>query len=233
MAHGVREILQHGVPPARPCPRRRRGDAELNEKGLRPQCARVSENKAYDHVSNMDVLQMVREVVATPPQPGHAMVKLDGSALVRRVEFASLKVRTAHTTDFGYCTHDFSMLPCMAHQDCLNCDEHFCRKGDAVKEQRLRTLVDETRVLLLRAERARDAGLAGSERWAAHQRKTLECAEGMLRLLQDPSVHQNAVIKLSTSSMPSRLIQAVQARKKLLGMPVPEVARRLKMEAKT
>lgn len=195
--------------------------------------ARVSENKAYDHVSNQDVLQMMREVVAEPPQSNHPVVKLSSHALVRREEFARLKVRTAHTTDFGYCAHDFSMLPCMAHQDCLNCDEHFCKKGEMGKEQQLKTLIDETRALLLQAENGRNAGLAGSERWVAHQRKTLERAEGMLRILQDPSVHQGAVIKLNPSSMPSRLVQAVQERQQLLGMPVPRVQGRSKREAKT
>lgn len=190
--------------------------------------ARVNENKAYDHVSNEDVLQMMRDAIAAPVPPPSVITRLDRSSLIARAEFAKLKVRTAHTTDFGYCAHDFSMLPCMAHQDCLNCDEHFCRKGDVEKESRLRARVEETRLLLERAEEAQKAGLAGAGRWIERQRKDLERAEEVLRILQDPNVHQGAVIRISTPPMPSRLALAVQERQQLLIAPLKSTAGRPK-----
>lgn len=191
--------------------------------------ARVSDNKAYDHVSNRDVLQMMRDVVVGRKESTNEVTNLNDKSLVRRAEFASLKVRTAHTTDFGYCGHDFSMLPCLAHQDCINCGEHFCKKGELEKEARLRMQIEETRLMLQRAEEALQAGLAGADRWAERQRKDLERAEGVLRILQDPSVPHGAVIRPAVSTMPSRLAMAAQERQRLLSAPAaasPEGSRR-------
>lgn len=178
--------------------------------------ARVSENKAYDHVSNQDVLQMMRDALPAPTPAAGVVTRIESRSLIQRAEFAKLKVRTAHTTDIGYCAHDFSMLPCMAYQDCLNCDEHFCRKGEADKEARLQARVDETRLLLKRAEEAQKAGLAGADRWIARQRKDLERAEELMRILQDPKTSPGALIRTSTAPMPSRLVAAVQERQWLL-----------------
>jgi len=186
--------------------------------------ARVSENKAYDHVSNQDVLQMLRDALPAQAPAAGGVTRIESRSLIQRAEFAKLKVRTAHTTDIGYCAHDFSMLPCMAHQDCLNCDEHFCRKGDADKEARLRARVDETRLLLQRAEEALNGGLAGADRWIARQLKDLERAEELIRILQDPRTSQGAFIRLSKAPMPSRLVAAVQERQRMLPAPPKSTA---------
>lgn len=182
--------------------------------------SRVAENKAYDHVSNRDVLQLMRDAVA-PPAVSLSPAKVPESALVMRAEFAKVKVPTAHATDFGYCGHDFTMLPCQAHQDCLNCDEHVCVKGDAEKERRLRLLVDEVTRLLATAEQAERDKLAGASRWVAHQRRTLERAQELLRMMDDPAIPVDAVIRVATPVMPSRLVMAVQDRQRLLKPGAP------------
>lgn len=177
--------------------------------------SRVAENKAYDHVSNHDVLQLMRDAV-TPPAASLSPAKVPESALVTRADFAKVKVPTAHATDFGYCGHDFSMLPCQAHQDCLNCDEHVCVKGDPEKEHRLRLLLDEGTRLLAAAEQAARNNLAGASRWVAHQRRTLERAQELLRMMDDPAIPARTVIRVAVPVMPSQLAMAVQERQRRL-----------------
>lgn len=177
--------------------------------------SRVGENKAYDHVSDRDVLQLMRDAV-TVPGGSLSRAKVPESALVMRAEFAKVKVPTAHATDFGYCGHDFTMLPCQAHQDCLNCDEHVCVKGDTEKERRLRLLVGEVNGLLATAEQAERDNLAGASRWVAHQRRTLERAEELLRMMDDPAIPHYAVIRVAVAVMPSQLVMAVRDRQRLL-----------------
>jgi len=176
--------------------------------------ARVSENNVYDHVSNRDVLEMVRAAVGDPDRAKGPLARLRGTQLVNRSDFAKLKVATAHTTDFGYCIHDFSLLPCQAHQDCLNCDEQVCVKGDSEKVVRLKLLIKETRDLLSKAEIAQHDQLAGSDRWVRHQKRTMERAESLLRILENPSVPAGSVISVSVTLMPSRLAMAVEERQK-------------------
>jgi hypothetical protein len=178
--------------------------------------SKVAENNVYDHVSGRDVLAMVRAAVGDPSQTKGPLARLTGVKLLERSEFARLKVPTAHTTDFGYCIHDYSMLPCQAYQDCLNCDEHLCVKGDPEKEGRLNDLIRETKQLLAKAEADQSLQFAGAHRWVEAQTRTLARAEELKRIMDDPLVPAGAVISINTPVMPSRLTQAIHDRQKLI-----------------
>ena len=178
--------------------------------------ARVSENTVYDHVSNRDVLELVRAAVGDSEKPKGPLARLRHSDLIDRNEFTKLNIPTAHSTDFGYCVHDFSLLPCQAHQDCLNCREHLCVKGDPEKERRIKILIHETQDLLLKAEQAESEKLAGAHRWVEHQKHTLQRAEQLIQILEDPVLPQGSVIRMSTPVMPSRLAMAMRERQSLI-----------------
>jgi hypothetical protein len=183
--------------------------------------SKVSENNVYDHISGRDVLAMVRAAVGDPSQTRGPLARLNGVKLLERSEFARLKVPTAHTTDFGYCIHDYSMLPCQAHQDCLNCDEHLCVKGDSGKEGRLNDLIRETKQLLAKAEADQSLQYAGTHRWVEAQKRTLARAEELKMIMDDPLVPAGAVISISTPVMPSRLKQAIHDRQRLIELCPP------------
>ncbi|TVT85921.1 hypothetical protein [Pseudomonas sp. H3(2019)] len=102
------------------------------------------------------------------------MASIPPSSLIARDQFATLEIMTAHTTDLGYCLHDFSMLPCQLYRDCLNCDEHVCIKGDVVREQAIRRHRQETQVLLAKALQALGEEGVGANRWVDHQTQPLK-----------------------------------------------------------
>ena len=134
------------------------------------------------------------------------------NTLITRDQFASLKVLTAHTTDFGYCIHDFSMLPCQIHRDCLNCDEHLCVKGDQVREQAIRLHRSETTALLDSARKAFGEDEFGANRWVEHQSLTLQRLDQLCAILDDPAVPDGAIIQPTGVISASRLEQARQQR---------------------
>ncbi|KDP87835.1 hypothetical protein CF70_034130 [Cupriavidus sp. SK-3] len=177
----------------------------------------VSQNRAYDHQSDRDVLALVRQAVGDERHSVGALARLHKATLIPRDEFARLKVPTAHTTEFGYCIHDFAMLPCQLHQDCLNCDEQVCIKGDAVREANLRRHRDETRILLATAEAAVSEELAGADRWREHQRNTLERLDQLCGILDDPRVPFGTVIQPSGVMPASRLEQTAERRQLRFG----------------
>jgi hypothetical protein len=179
---------------------------------------RVDQNAAYDHQSGRDILESVRQAVGSVAPSAGPLAKQSGAQLIQRRDFARLKVPTAHTTEFGYCIHDFTMLPCQLHQDCINCQEHVCIKGERFKEQRVRALKEETRVLLAQAEDASQRLLAGAQRWVDHQKRTLAHAEALCSIYDDPTVPDGAVINLNVDQAPSRLAQAVADRQSLLAI---------------
>lgn len=172
----------------------------------------VRQNTAYDHTSGRDLLERVRDAITGDETGFGPLARLHKVTLIPRDEFARLHVPTAHTTDYGHCIHDFTMLPCQVHQDCVNCNESVCIKGDKVREQNIRQAREETRVLLEKAQLAYGDGEAGVDRWVAHQQLTFDRLENLCRIFDDPSVPAGAVIQLSGVVPPSRLAQAAQQR---------------------
>lgn len=172
----------------------------------------VSQNTAYDHTSGLDLLERVRDAITGEGTGVGPLARLHKVTLVPREQFALLHVPTAHTTDFGHCVHDFTMLPCQVHQDCVNCNESVCIKGDEVRERNIRLAREEARLLLEKAEAAQKDSEAGADRWLAHQKLTFERLDNLCGIFDDPNVPVGAVIQLSGIVPPSRLAQAAQQR---------------------
>ncbi len=172
----------------------------------------IGQNRAYDHESGRDLLKRMHDTfgevavfsTSTPPEPA--------KDLIARRESAKLKLEAAHTTEFGYCIHNFTFSPCQIHRDCLNCDEQVCVKGEAAKEANLRLLRDETLSLVAAAEAAVKAGELGANAWLEHQKLTLSRAEELLAMIDNPAVEPGAIIRLTQVRPASRIRQA-QARR--------------------
>jgi hypothetical protein len=172
----------------------------------------IRQNKVYDHVSDRDRIAHLRKAVGDPSLAVGPLTNIDNRVFVARDEFANLKILTAHTTDFGHCIHDFAMLPCQLHADCINCNELVCIKGDLEGEANIRRLHAETGALLEKAEAAMNEGEYGANVWVEHQTKTLERAGQLVSILNDPAVPNGSVIQLSGIIPASRLAQAEENR---------------------
>jgi hypothetical protein len=174
--------------------------------------AKVAQNAVYDHQSDRDVLAMVRAAIGDESKMFGPLAHTPKNTLITRDQFATLKVLTAHTTDLGYCIHDFSMLPCQIHRDCINCDEHVCVKGDQVREQAIRLHRKETTALLASAKEALAEDEFGANRWVEHQSMTLQRLNQLCSILDDPTVPDGAIIQPAGVTPASRLEQARQQR---------------------
>jgi hypothetical protein len=159
----------------------------------------VRQNRAYDHMSGVEVLQRVRESVANDDQLFGAVVAFRPNTPLSRDEFARMLVPTAHQTDLGFCVHDYAVMPCQLHRDCVNCPEQVCIKGDTVKTERLRQRLTTDRELLAKAERAGAAGTRGADRWIEHHRTTVARLEQLLGLMEDTSIPDGTVLRLAAA----------------------------------
>lgn len=168
----------------------------------------VSQNRAYDHVSARDKLAIIREAVGDKSKMFGPLGWASSVPTITRDEFANLKVTTAHTTEFGYCIHDFTMTPCQLHADCLNCNELVCIKGDEVREANIRRQRDETRELLEKARKAAEDGDYGANRWIDHQVQTLQRLDELCSIFDNPSVQNGAVVQLKNLPTVSKLVRA-------------------------
>ena len=162
----------------------------------------VRQNRAYDHMTSDEVQAPISQALKSgftselEPVFGLAL------NLITRSEFKSLGLTAAHTTDFGWCAHDFASEPCQMYRDCINCEEQDCIKGETQKEANLQMLKTETEYLLKQAKEALSDEEYGADTWVGHQTATLERVNAILSILEDPAVPMGARIRLGVSNAP-------------------------------
>jgi hypothetical protein len=162
----------------------------------------VRQNAVYDHVTPSQMLEKVRSAVGDSSQMFGSLAELPINLPVSRDEFGRLRFPTAHTTDIGFCVHDYTMSPCELHRNCLNCDDLVCVKGDLAKTDRLKARLAEARRLLDHAGQARSEGYAGSDRWLDHHRGTVERLTQLCAIMDDPNIPNGTCIQLGPKSAP-------------------------------
>jgi hypothetical protein len=162
----------------------------------------VQQNRDYDHMSSDEVQAPISRALKDGFTSELELPEINLGSLVTRAEFRGLGLAAAHTTEYGWCSHDFASEPCQMYRDCMNCEEQECIKGEAHKEANLRSLKKETTYLLGQAREALSDDEYGADAWVAHQTKTLERIEALLRILEDPAVPDGARIRLDISNAP-------------------------------
>jgi hypothetical protein len=154
----------------------------------------VQQNRAYDHMSSAEVQAPISAALKAGFTT--ALVPAGSRTITTRSEFKGVGVVAAHTTDFGWCMHNFAAEPCQMYRDCINCEEQECIKGDAQKEENLRLLKSETEYLLEQARQALSDEEYGADNWVKHQTTTLQRACALLDVMADPKVAPGARIRL-------------------------------------
>ncbi|SBW84890.1 integrase [Pseudomonas veronii 1YdBTEX2] len=157
----------------------------------------VRQNEVYDHVSADQMVAKIRESIGDESHMFGPLAKLPKIIPISRDEFARLKIPTAHTTDFGFCVHDYTMMPCDRHADCINCNEHVCVKGDEGKALMVKRRLQDAQELLAHAEAATMKGYYGADRWMEHHKKTVQRLTQLTEILDNPAVPAGSVIQLA------------------------------------
>lgn len=158
------------------------------------------QNRAYDHLTSDEAQAPIHAAQADGFMGG--LVAVPMRDLVNRADFRGLGLPAAHTTNFGYCMHNFASEPCQMYRDCINCEEQECVKGEAHKEANLRKLKEETEYLLEQAKVALGEEEYGADLWVKHQTATLERVNKLLELMDDPKVPKGARIRLNVVNVP-------------------------------
>lgn len=165
----------------------------------------IRQNAAYDHVTPDQMLQKIREAVGDESQMFGPLAEIPKRVLIPRDEFARLRIPTAHTTELGFCVHDYTMSPCQLHRDCIHCEDLVCVKGDEEKTIRLRQNLEEARELLRKAADAVGNGYSGGDRWLVHHQSTVERLSQLCSIMDASRVPHGAVVQLTPPRMANRL----------------------------
>lgn len=180
----------------------------------------INQNRAYDHVTADEMLLLVQNAVGNEDMLMSQLSNIEGikkKVVISRDEYTQLKVRTAHKTDFGVCIHDFSMMPCQLHMDCLNCTEQVCIKGDKNSNERIRQRKIEVEEALEIAKKAQEEGHVGAHRWIKHQSIELEKLKQLCDIFDNDNVKDGTLIQISDAPSISQSEQAQIRNKEIVG----------------
>ena len=175
------------------------------------------QNQAYDHMAPEEFLSMARELTEGDDRLFGGLADLMSKTPVSRDEFMMLVFPTAQTTELGFCIHDFAMLPCERNCDCMNCNEHVCVKGDKSKTARIKEQLELAEAQLWKAEEAVAGGYYGANRWQEHHQATVGRLRNLTSILEDSTVPEGSLIRLTKQNEFSPIRLAIQDRKLLEG----------------
>ncbi|GAA0294117.1 hypothetical protein [Pseudomonas rhodesiae] len=155
----------------------------------------MSQNNTYNHMSDDEYQEKIGSFQALKALAG-PLEKITANSPVTLADLGAIGDVMAHVTEFGFCVHDYSMLPCQKHRDCLNCTEQVCVKGDEAKVARLKLQREAIFLQLAQAEHALAEGYYGADRWTVHQKQTLDRADQLIALLQSDDIAPGAIVRL-------------------------------------
>jgi hypothetical protein len=118
---------------------------------------------------------------------------------------------TAHTTDLGMCITSYLNEPCTKYRDCINCNEHVCTKGDDDKCDRIRQRLAREEKLLKKDKEAVSDRVPGAEQWYQRRKQTTERFQQLLKMMEDPSIEDGSLIKLTDVDDVTQLDRAMEA----------------------
>lgn len=172
----------------------------------------IRQNEAYDHMSGDDLVAKLREIAGKDVNLFGIYRKVAGLIPISRDEFIRLQIPAVHTTELGYCVHDWTLLPCPLHRDCTFCSEHWFIKGDSKRMERIRQCLKVAEEQLAMAEDAAASGYAGADRWSDHQRAVIDRLRNLVEIFDDPKVAIGAIIRLATTQTAGQVQIAVEER---------------------
>lgn len=180
----------------------------------------VRQNRSYDHESSEEILSKLRKAVGDRDRSRGAIATLPKNLPVSREEYAEMEVPNAHSTEIGFCIHDFSSMPCQLFMDCINCREHVCVKGDAFKLMRVEAMRADTRLSLQKAHSALASEWEGAGEWIDVQSKALARLEQLHAILTSPDVLDGAIVQLGSAGRYTIMEQALHDRLGPAAVPV-------------
>lgn len=175
----------------------------------------AAQNKSYNHVTSEEILSQIREALdnGRAVGPMFEAAKVQGvNRPVDRREFIDAQIGSALTTDFGICVHDYSLLPCQSHGDCLGCAENVFVKSDGMHRDKVlkRLLLAEKQ--LNDALAALDARTYGADRWLEAHQLSIARMRRMLAIHDDPGIADGTIVNLPDGAHDNEIAMAVRDR---------------------
>ncbi|PSJ59877.1 hypothetical protein [Pseudaminobacter soli (ex Li et al. 2025)] len=175
----------------------------------------IEQNKTYNHVTSEEILSQIRKALddGTASGPMFEATRIQGpNRPVDPRDFVEAQLGSALVTDVGICVHDYSLLPCQAHGNCVGCSENVFIKGDPKHRENIEQRLDLANVQLAHALEAMGEEFHGSDRWVDAHRRNIDRMKRMLAIHNDPSIPDGTVVALPDGSPDNEVAMALRDR---------------------
>ncbi|MBZ7921744.1 hypothetical protein LAC81_08120 [Ensifer adhaerens] len=175
----------------------------------------IEQNKAYNHVTSEEILSQIRKAVddGTASGPMFEATRIQGpNRPVEPRDFIEAQIGSALVTDVGICVHDYSLLPCQEHGDCVGCSENVFVKGDIKHRENVEQRLILANLQLAHALEAMGEEFHGADRWVDAHRRNIDRMQRMLAIHDDQSIREGTVIALPDGSPDNEVAMALRDR---------------------
>lgn len=157
----------------------------------------VTQNRVYNHITEDEMIEKVKALGINQNNTIPCDSDVNENFEISTIHELKNKLEhgAVHTTEYGYCVHDYTFAPCGKYFDCINCSEQVCVKGEKQKLERLRSLLDTTEDLVDKAKEAISEEELGADKWYQHQTKTLERVKGIIALMENPELPDGSLVR--------------------------------------
>lgn len=174
-----------------------------------------SQNQAYNHVAPEETLSQIRELLDENGGAGPLFEAASSERInrpVSRKDFLAAQIGSAHTTDYGICIHDYSLLPCQVLGDCLGCSENVFVKGDKKHREKIEKRLELAMAQLDQSLQAEAGGIYGADRWTQDHLRKIETMRTILAIHQDDSIPDGTIINLEAARQDNEIAMAIRDR---------------------
>lgn len=156
--------------------------------------ARVRDNASYDHRTEAEKSQGVRDLMISPD--ANILEKMKNRLPVTFEELGKDLPGSAIVTELGVCEHDYATIPCHRHGDCETCKELVCIKGFSDSLVLLKSREKEVALQLEKAIEDHEMGDFGADRWVSNHAWRLAHIRTKIRLLEDESTPDGTPVRI-------------------------------------
>lgn len=172
----------------------------------------IGQNVVYNHESHEDRVNQMRKYNLDKSLMG-ANLDVVINTPVTATEFLTMERAPVHTTEFGFCEHEYTLSPCLKYRDCNNCELEVCVKGDLKTLGRLKGYYKKLELVVKRDQHNIDEGELESDdqSYLYHLLKLARVGQ-KIEILESDNVPDGSLIRLKNPMDITSFDRAIAAR---------------------
>ena len=183
----------------------------------------VADNKAYDHRTEEEKSEAVRDLLI--PEDISILDKIHLNLPVTYEDVGKDGVGVTTITEIGICEHDYAMSPCSRHGDCETCKELICIKGLESSLEILKHREIQLTEQINKAKEHHKLGAFGADRWISNLGWRLAHIRTKIAFLENSEIPNGALLRIPDEYDPSPVKLALLEKGMDIDVKKPETAK--------